>query len=477
MSSDPAGIHVVIIGAYGSAGVAVAEGLLDAPDVRMTLIDDGEPGGGLCILKGCMPSKEVISAGAHRYHARADHRLVGEPPALDLDAVYETKQEHVLGFAKHRRAAVNQMADRDDVRFIHDTARFIGPRTIAAGDERIEADYIVIATGSTVNIPPLPGIDDVDYMTSADVLDATNVPDSGIVMGFGYVGLELVPYLAEAGVDLTVIEHDDRPLDEADPAFGDTILELYRQEFGIEILTNTDERSVAPTADGGVELTVERDWGLEMIEADQLYLFTGRTPNVAGLDLDRAGLTCSPDWVRETMQSTDDDCIFIVGDANWKEPILHVAKEQGYKAAENILAHCAGDPLEPYENITHHVVFTGLGVYPYVRIGHTDASASVLNRETVTVTREATSDGIFKSKHVPHGHATLVVDQAEGTVLGYQGLHHHADVMAKTMQVIIELGLDVRNIPDRAFHPTTPELLDGLFREASASVEENLSAQ
>ena len=476
MSGEADQTHVVVIGAYGSAGVAVAEGLIDVPGMRLTLIDDGEPGGGLCILEGCMPSKEVISAGAHRYQARVDNRLQGEPHSVDLEAVYETKQDHVLGFAEHRRTAVHKMAERPDVRFIHDSARFVGPRTVVVDGEHIDADYVVIATGSSVNIPAIPGIEDVDFMTSADVLDATSFPDTGIVMGFGYVGLELAPYLAEAGeVDLIVIEHDERPLDEADPAYGETLLEMYRREFDIEILTNTDERSVAPTPNGGVELTVERDWGLEMIEADQLYLFTGRHPNIAGLDLEQAGLKCSPDWVRDTMQAVDDDGIFVVGDANWKEPILHVAKEQGYHAAENICAHRDGRPLQPYENIFHHVVFTGLGVYPYARLGHTAESAAASGRDVTVVTRAASDDGVFKSKAAPLGHATMVVDSSDGTVLGYQALHYHADVMAKTMQIIIEMGLDVREIPDRAFHPTTPEILDGLFRQACVAVEERSS--
>lgn len=464
--------HVVIIGAYGSAGVAVAEGLLDASDVSLTLIDDGEPGGGLCILRGCMPSKEVLSAAAHRYQARADHRLVGEPQAVDLEAVYETKQDHVLGFAAHRREAVHRMAERDHVRFIHDTARLVDDHTVVIGGETIEADYLVIATGSTVNVPNLPGIEDVPYQTSADVLDATSFPDSGIVMGFGYVGLELVPYLSEAaGMDLTVIEHDDRPLDEADPAYGDTILELYRHEFDVEILTNTDERSVAQTPDGGVELTVEREWGLEMIEADELFLFTGRRPNIDGLGIEAAGIAPGEGWVRDTMQTAAHDHVYVVGDANGHEPILHVAKEQGYRAAENILAQRDGRSPSPYSNTPHHVVFTGLGVYPYARVGHTAASASRLEQEVVVVTREASDDGVFKTKDASEGHATLVVDCRDGTVLGYQGLHYHADVMAKTMQVVIELGLDVREVPDRAFHPTTPELLDGLFREASAALD------
>jgi dihydrolipoamide dehydrogenase len=86
------------------------------------------------------------------------------------------------------------------------------------------------------------------------------------------------------------------------------------------------------------------------------------------------------------------------------------------------------------------------------------------------VTREAASDGVFKTKNVAEGRARLVVGP-DGTVLGWQGLHYHADVMAKTMQVIVEMGLDVRELPDRAYHPTTPEILDGLFREAAAELD------
>ncbi len=466
-------VHVAVIGAYGSAGAAVAGELTAEPNVELTLIDDGDPGGGLCILRGCMPSKEVLSAGHHRYQARHDHRLAGPLPEVDLEAVVATKDEHVSSFAAHRRGAIDSLAERDDVEFIRDTATFVGERTIEAGGRRITPDYVVIATGSRVNVPALPGIDDVDYMTSADVLDATEFPDSGIVMGFGYIGLELVPYLAEAGgMDLTVIEHDARPVDEADPAFGDAILELYEEHFDLEILTHTTEQRVEPTPDGGVSLQVDRAGETEVIEADQLFCFTGRRPSIDGLRLAEAGIDAGPDWVKSTMQTRDDPRVFAVGDVNGHEPILHVAKEQGVLAADNILAHAAGDELETYENVHHHVIFSGLGVYPFARVGHSEFSAKEAELEYVTVTRHASDDGVFKTKAVPEGLATLVVDATDGTVLGYQGLHYHADVMAKTMQLAVEMELDVRELPNRAYHPTTPEILDGLFRDATAALED-----
>ena len=463
--------QVAVIGAYGSAGSAVAGEL--AGEVELLLFDDGDPGGGLCILDGCMPSKEVLSAAAHRYQARHDDRLVGEIPAVDLERVVQRKDDHTLGWAEHRRESIHELAEREDVTFVRDTARFVDERTIEAGGQTYDPDYVVIATGSSVNIPDTPGIEDVEFMTSKDVLHATEFPDSGIVMGFGYVGLELVPYLTEAGgMELTVVEHDDRPIDGADPEFGDTALQLYREEFDVTIPTNVTEKRLEPTTDGGVRLTLADDAGEEWtVEADQLFCFTGRRPTLGRLGLEQTALDPTGEWVAETMQARDSEGIFVVGDVNEKEPILHVAKEQGHQAAENILAHIEGDPLSPYENIPHHVIFSGLGVYPFARVGHSEASARAAGHDIVTATRHAEDDGVFKAKDVAAGLAKLVVDREDGTVLGYQGLHFHADAMAKTLQVIVELGLDVREVPDRAYHPTTPEILDGLFREAADQLE------
>ncbi|MXR51839.1 FAD-dependent oxidoreductase [Halovenus sp. WSH3] len=463
-------IQVAIIGAYGSAGSAVAEQL--AGEAELLLFDDGDPGGGLCILSGCMPSKEVLSAGAHRYQARHDERLVGEAPAVDLQRVVERKDDHTLGWAEHRRDSVHELADREDVTFVRETARFVDETRIEAGGETYDPDYVVVATGSSVNIPDTPGIETVEFTTSGDVLDATEFPDTGIVMGFGYVGMEMVPYLSEAaGMELTVVEHDDRPIDEADPEFGDAALDLYREEFDVTIPTNVYERRLEPTDDGGVRLTLEDESGdRRTVEAEQLFCFTGRRPTVGRLGLEQTPIERDGEWVADTMQARDSESVFVVGDANGKEPILHVAKEQGFQAAENILAHAAGEALTPYENTHHHVIFSGLGVYPFARVGHNEETARAAGHDIVTATRQASDDGVFEAKDVAAGLAKLVVDAEDGTVLGYQGLHFHADAMAKTLQVIVELGVDVREVPDRAYHPTTPEILDGLFREAAAAL-------
>ena len=489
-------MHVVIIGAYGSAGSEVADHLVDHVGGvvdRLTLVDDGDPGGGLCILRGCMPSKEVLSAAAHRHHARTDNRLDGRVPEIDLNAVVSKKDQHTGQFARHRREQIQRYTEREGVEFVEGTARFASDnvielyedRTVKAGKRgrfeqddpeptrTIRADYTAVCTGSVVNVPDIEGIDEVPVRDSTDLLDTTQLPESAIIMGFGYIGMEMAPYLAEAGVDVIAIEHDDRPLDRAHPDFGDEAMEIYREEFDIDILTGTREQALESTPRGGVRLTCESKAGSErVVEAEELFVFTGRRPNVQGLGLENTSVTPERGYVRDTMQAEAAENLFFVGDVNGKEPVVHIAKQQGTLAGKNIVAHAAGERVEEFGFTPHHVMFAGAGIYPYARVGHTaDTARREPGTEPVVVRRHAADDGVFRIKNAEHGIAELVVDR-DGTVLGCQGLHYHADVMAKTMQLAVEMELDVREIPDRAFHPTTPEILDGLLQEAKAELPE-----
>lgn len=463
--------HVAVIGAYGSAGVVVAQQLAADPDMQVTMIDDGDPGGGLCILRGCMPSKELLSAAEHRFSARHDERLVGDVPDVDLDAVVERKDEHTSTWAGYRRDAVHEVAEEENVEFLRDTARFVDDRVLKVGDRTIEPDYVVIATGSTATVPPIPGIQDVPVQTSADALDSASFGDSGLVIGMGVIGLELVPYLSEAGgMDLTVVEMLPQLLGQADEAFGEAIRTYYEDNFDIEILLDAKAEKIEKTVDGAT-MTVTHDGETLERSGEEVFAFTGRKPALDGLDVETTSLDPGPGWVDDTLRAVDDERVYVVGDANGCQPILHVAKEEGFQAAENIQRDVAGESLGEYDPIHHHVVFSGLGVLPFARVGHTGETARAAGYDPIVVTTDAASDGVFKAKNVPEGLATLTVAR-DGTVLGYQGLHLHADAMAKTMQIVVEMGLDVRDVPDRAYHPTTPEILDSLFGEAAAQLRD-----
>lgn len=468
-------VHVAIIGAYGSAGVAAAEQLLTAvddgmlDDLHLSLIDDGEPGG-LCILRGCMPSKDVLSAAGYRYHVRHDDRL-GKTPTVDIEEMIAQKEAHISDFSRHRKDSVDTMTERPGVSFYHDSAHFVDPTTLAVGDEHLDVDHVIVATGSNPTIPSVPGIDTVDVNTSADVLEATTFPDSAVAIGFGFIGMELTPYLAEVGdVDITVIDRNDCPLSAIDPIFGETVLDLYEREFGIEVVTGAAADEVV---DGGDEVSVKYragDGTSGTVTGDELFVFAGRTPNLDGLHLDAAGIEPREGWIADTMQTTENPRVYVAGDANGREPILHVAKEQGFTAADNIVATERGTQLNHYQPIIHRVVFSGLGIYPFARVGHSEASAEAAGYDVVTAVNHAESEGVFRVKSIPEGLGKLVVDAETGRVLGYLGLHYHADVFAKLAQVIVDRGLCVDELPDRAYHPTTPELLDGLIRETATAI-------
>lgn len=467
-------MHVMVIGAYGSAGAAVAEGLAEHVDEtieQLTLVDDGEPGGGLCVLAGCMPSKELLSAAERRFAARTDDRIGAGVPDLDLEQVVERKNESVSMYTTRRQSKMDAIVERDDVTLRQQTATFLDDRRLAVGDDVLEPDYVVVATGSTLSVPPIPGIEEVPFQSSADIFDTTEFEESGLVIGLGAIGLELVPYLSEAaGMDVTAIEQLPAVLPDADAAFGTELVEHYEDAFDIDVRLGTRTERLERTADGGVRAVLNDGETESTIEADQLFMFTGRRPALDSLELDATPLTPEPGWVEDTMQARDDERIFIVGDANGSEPILHVAKEEGEIAAENILRHRNGEVLVPYDTVTHQVVFSGLADLPYARVGHTADSAEAAGIDHVIATQSVDSLGVFRSRNYSEGLASIVVG-ADGTVLGYQGLHPDADVMAKTMQLAVEMELDIDEIPDRAYHPTTPEILDGLFSDAAAQLE------
>lgn len=462
-------MHVAVLGAYGSAGAAAARKLsnnLGDPVSELTLIDGGEPGG-LCILRGCMPSKAVLSSAKVAHKTHADNRVSGTA-SVDLESTIEHKNKHINSFAEHKKESVESLAEDSRVSFRSQNAQFLSEDRLQVGDDIIEPDYTIVATGSTPRVPHIDGLDDVDFLAGRDILDAQSLPESVVVMGFGAVGMEMSAYLASCGVDVTVIEHDSYPMDEASDMFGAELINLYRDEFDIDILTNVYEQRLESTTDG-VRLHVDGDGGKSAVTAEKLCLLTGRVPTVEGLGLANIGVKPLRDWVTDTQRVVGSESVYAAGDVTGDNMILHVAKDEGKTAVQNIINTETDKEPETSTPTTHRVYFTGVGKYPYARFGK--AAATGEQDGDVVITRDASDDGIFKLKNARHGKAALVVDPDTGVVKGYEGLHLHADVMAKTAQLMVETEMQIKDVPDVAYHPTTPELLDGLIRDAQRETQ------
>lgn len=460
-------MDIAILGVYGSAGVAAADELSthagDKID-NLYLIDGGEPGG-LCILEGCMPSKAVLSSAKHAHDARSDPRVNADVQVNTKETI-EDKNKHISSFAHHREQSVKSIAQSDSVQLIEKDGYFRDENTIELEDgSSLSVDYSVVATGSSPNIPSIDGIDQVDYLTSSDLLDMKSLPDSMAIIGFGAIGMEMSAYLASSGVDVTVVEHDESPIDNGSEDFGDELMDIYREEFGIDIITESYEQSVEKT-DDGIRLELEST----DVHAEKLCVFAGRVPNTQSLGLENITDSVADNWYDDDLKVTSTDSVYVAGDATGDRMILHIAKEQGLLVAENIMREIRGESIGKYSSPEHLVYFTGNGKYPFVRYGISGDEAEQKD-DLLTISRKASTDGIFGLKNADKGLAKMVVEKDTGVIRGYEGLHLHADVMLKTMQVLIEQRAEVSNVPSRAYHPTTPELLDGLFREATERTE------
>jgi len=461
-------MHVLIVGAYGSAGGAAADVLSEAVGneiSKLTLVDNGEPGGGLCILRGCMPSKAVLSTAKTVYQTESDSRISGSSD-IDLQSTIEHKDRHITEFAKHKRGSVHSMQGKN-IDFVQSEANILSENKVKLGNEMINPDYTIVATGSRPRIPDIDSIEEVDNLTGADILDKTELPDSVVVMGFGAVGMEMSAYLSACGVDVTVIEHDTYPMDDASDEFGRELINIYRDKFNIDILTNTYEQKIENTKNGvSLHVDTEEDEKQE-IEADRLCTFTGRTPNTELLN-SMKDVTIEPSWVKSTQRIRGTESLYAAGDVTGDNMILHIAKEEGRTAAQNILRQInrLQSGIE-YHPMTHRVYFTGVGKYPYVRVGKSASQGR--DDGDIVVTRSPSDDGIFKLKDADEGLAALTVENNGENgfpIKGYEGIHLNADVMAKTAQMMVQKEMDVRKVPSVAYHPTTPELLDGLIRKA-----------
>jgi pyruvate/2-oxoglutarate dehydrogenase complex dihydrolipoamide dehydrogenase (E3) component len=324
---------VAIIGG-GSGGYAAARTAADA-DLRTVVIEGARELGGLCILRGCMPTKALLYA-AEVMHLASHPQPWGvhtQNVTFDFAQVMARKRALVQEFAHHRALQLTE----GTFEFIRANARFLDPHTVELSTGRkLTARNFVISTGSVVAPSPLPCLDALDYLTSDDALELTQLPKSLIILGAGSVGIEFAQFFARFHVKVTLIQRSTHVLHEFDTDATDTLETVFRRE-GIVVYTNTTLTGAARKGDlkrvsflhGAHEVHVE---------AEEVLFAMGRMPNTDSLDLPRAGVTTENQRIitNEEMQ-TSAPHIYAAGDCTSPYEIVHIAVQQGETAACNIV--------------------------------------------------------------------------------------------------------------------------------------------
>jgi pyruvate/2-oxoglutarate dehydrogenase complex dihydrolipoamide dehydrogenase (E3) component len=443
---------VIVLGG-GTAGTAAAEAAHHV-GARVAMFNDGELGG-LCILRGCMPTKTLLHA-AHLAHQAGHSDTSGIRPRgveVDFAAVMANKDAKVARFKRAKVAGIEE----DGYEVIDARARFSGPDTVEAGHESYRfTSGAVLATGSEPAIPPIPGLDAVPYLTSDDIMRMTERPASILAIGSGAVGLELCQFLARMGTRVTLVCRR-RVCDKFDPVLGDEMQVILQAEPNFELIQPNSPVAVRQPG-GTIELELQDG---RRIAADALLVATGRRARLEGLGLAEAGVEVNDGRVvcGDDMR-TSNRRIFVAGDATGREMILHVGSMEGRVAGLNA---AAGKTVEKVDRrLAMQVVFTDP---PLAVLGLTEPRARQKGRAIVTALIRFPETGRAITMDVQHGLCKLVADIKTGEILGAQILGPRADDLIHTIAVLMGgrgTAADMLSLP--WYHPTLSEVFLSLAR-------------
>jgi pyruvate/2-oxoglutarate dehydrogenase complex dihydrolipoamide dehydrogenase (E3) component len=440
---------------YASASVAVRHGL------KTAVIEGGEEIGGLCILRGCMPSKTLLES-AHRAETirrAGEFGLRAEYFGTSPGAIRARKRRLIGEFADYRR----QQLEDGRFDFIRGNAAFtddhhIEVRLRDGGLRQLRGEAFLIATGSTLQRVDIPGIQETGYLTSDDVLDADHIPGSIVVLGGGAIALELATFYAGVGSKVTVVQRGAQVLKGTDPDVAAAVTEGLERK-GINIFRDTELLRVEKAGDGKCVHFKHR--GQERAaEAAEILLALGRTPNLASLAIEKAGVVLGKSGVHiQPTQQSKIAHIFAAGDVCGPHEIVHLAVQQGELAARNaarLLGRLDGDLEKMDYTLKLFAVFTEPQV---ATVGLTEEEATLLRYDFRTAKYPFIDHGKSQVRGETDGFVKLIATRDTGRILGGSCVGPEASELIHEIVVAMHFGAtagDLARIPH--YHPTLSEI-------------------
>ncbi len=325
----------VVLGG-GSAGYAAARTAAGV-GLKACVIEGAREVGGLCILRGCMPSKSLIES-ANRFRAighAPEFGLRVENATFDTAEILARKRRLIEEFADYRRQQLNE----GDFDFIRGTGSFIDTtnvrvRHLDGGEETVTAKSFLISTGSEISFPDIPGLAKASCLTSDDVLELASIPESIIVLGAGPVALELAHYLHAFRSRITILQRSAQIAKGFDEDAAKVVEQSLRKR-GVNIFTKTKLLQVESNGTTS-RVIFEHEETRHTVEAAAILNALGRKPKVAGLGLENVGVELADGAIAvNAHQQTSVPTIFAAGDCCGPFEIVHIAIEQGERAARN----------------------------------------------------------------------------------------------------------------------------------------------
>ncbi len=452
---------LVIVGA-GSGGYAAARTAREC-GASVALVDQG-PLGGLCILRGCMPSKAFLASSDAIHDAQHLGELgirVGSAITGDMAYIAQRKRVLIKDFADYRIAGIETFPT------YLGPAKFLSPREVQVGESTIlRAPNFIVATGSSVSPAVLPGLAEAGYLDTDSVLELERIPKSVVVLGGGYTACELGQFMSRMGAKTTMIIRSGHLLTETDDDVGEELTASFRRE-GISVCTRATLHRVE-VRDGMKVVIASVDGEEREFPAEEIFYALGRVPNVEGLGLEAAGVNFHPisgiDVDLELRTSNPD--IFAVGDVTGDFPLVHVAIYQGEIAARNAVD--GRSERADYRTVTAHTVFSD------PQVAMVGLSEKTLARNGIPYVRgryDFAEHGKAMTLNKTEGFVKMMAQPVTGEILGAAIIGPQASELIHEVIVAMEFHATVEQfmrIPH--LHPTLSEIWTYPAEECAAQL-------
>lgn len=455
---------VLVIGS-GEAGKYVAWTL--SKEGHRTALVERKMVGGSCPNVACLPSKNIIhSAKVASLAARAEEfGIRADAVTIDMTAVQQRKRKMVEDLVTVHLGRY----EASGVELIMGEARFVAPKTVtvALNDGRtrtLGGARVVLSLGTRATIPDVPGLTDAQPMTHVEALDLERVPEHLIVVGGGYVGLELAQAARRFGSQVTVIERGTQLAGREDPDVADALLELFRHE-NIHVLLNALVHRVEGRSGERVRLHVETPNGVQVVDATDILVATGRTPNtndigleLAGVELDTRGYVVASDHLETTAPG-----VWAVGDCAGSPQFTHVA----FDDFRVLLDALNGGARTTRNRLVPFCMFTDPEL---ARVGLNESEAKARNVNYRLVTMPMSAVLRTRTLSEPRGFMKMLIDTGSDRILGFTVLGAEASELMATVQTAMLGGLPFTVLRDALFtHPTAAEGLTVLLANVATA--------
>jgi len=454
---------LVVIGA-GPGGYVAA---IRAAQLGMSVacIDKEAELGGTCLRVGCIPSKALLDSSEYfslAQHQFVDHGIKLDGLEIDVPAMIRRKDKVVKGLTQ----GVAGLFKKNKVERLNGTARLTGPHTVdIEGDDAgtVEADHVLVATGSSPADSNILPFDGERVITSADALELDDVPERMLVIGGGYIGLEMGSVWSRLGSDVIMAEMLDQILPGVDPDLTEPLHKALKKQ-GLDIRLNT-KASDATVADDGVEVTLETENGESQTETvDKVLVAVGRRPHTDGLGLDDVGVELDDDGhiVVDEHYRTSVEGVHAIGDVINRGPMLaHVAQEEGIACAERIAGQAG--------HVNYDVLPAAVYTNPEMAwVGKFESECEDEGIQINTGTFPFQANGRAQAFGESTGLAKVVAHAETDQVLGVGVLGPRASDIISECVVAMEFGASAEDIARTCHaHPTFPEAI----KEAALDVD------